>query len=88
MMIFWTIFSIIFASGNNVSRETMNGEIYMELDTITHRRLGNCHIVGDFNTSAGSDNLFAPKVLMVACIMSQIVLKHARRYRTPDMLRP
>ena len=48
----------------------------LELNAITHRKLGNCHIVGDFDTEAGRDNLYAPKVLMVSCIMSQIVLKH------------
>jgi sulfur carrier protein ThiS adenylyltransferase len=46
------------------------------LDAVTTRRVGNCHIVGDFATEAGTDNLYAPKVIMVASIMSQIVLKH------------
>ena len=53
-----------------------SGVAGLELSGITCRKLGNCHIVGDFGTEAGDDNLFAPKVLMVACIMSQIVLKH------------
>ena len=53
-----------------------SGVAGLELNTITHRKLGNCHIVGDFGTQAGRDNLYAPKVLMVSCIMSQIVLKH------------
>ena len=67
-------------AGSNKIVVAASGVAGLEVDTITHRRLGNCHIVGDFNTPAGDDNLFAPKVMMVACTMSQIVLKHARRY--------
>ncbi|MGD9367865.1 MAG: sulfur carrier protein ThiS adenylyltransferase ThiF [Desulfobacteraceae bacterium] len=48
----------------------------IELHAVTTRRVGNCHIVGDFATEAGTDNLYAPKVIMVASMMSQIVLKH------------
>ena len=75
-------------AGSNKIVVAASGVAGLEVDTITHRRLGNCHIVGDFNTPAGDDNLFAPKVMMVACTMSQIVLKHAKSWQTPDMLRP
>jgi hypothetical protein len=34
-----------------------------------------CHIVGDFTTEAGSNNLYAPKVIMVAAVMSQMILR-------------
>lgn len=53
-----------------------SGVAGLELDGITTRQVGNCHIVGDFITEAGTDNLYAPKVIVVASIMSQIVLKH------------
>lgn len=53
-----------------------SGVAGLEIDGITVQKVGNCHIVGDFSTQAGTDNLYAPKVLMVASIMSQIVLKH------------
>jgi hypothetical protein len=33
--------------------------------------------VGDFKTEAGSDNLYAPKVILVASIMSQIVFNYS-----------
>lgn len=52
-----------------------SGVAGLELKGITVRRLGNCHIVGDFRTEAGDDNLYAPKVIMVAAIMSRIVLQ-------------
>lgn len=53
-----------------------SGVAGLELDGITTRSVGNCHIVGDFTTAADTDNLYAPKVILIASIMSQIVLKH------------
>lgn len=53
-----------------------SGVAGLEIDAITTRTVGNCHIVGDFSTVAGTDNLYAPKVILIASIMSQIVLKH------------
>lgn len=53
-----------------------SGVAGLAIDGITVQNVGNCYIVGDFSTEAGADNLYAPKVLMVASIMSQIVLKH------------
>ena len=52
-----------------------SGVAGLDLDGITVRTLGNCHIVGDFATEAGHDNLYAPKVILVAAVMSQIVLR-------------
>jgi len=52
-----------------------SGVAGLNLDGITVRRMGNCHIVGDFTTEAGTGNLYAPKVIMVAAMMSQIVLQ-------------
>lgn len=52
-----------------------SGVAGLDLDGITVRTLGNCHIVGDFTTEAGPRNLFAPKVIMVASLMSQIILR-------------
>jgi sulfur carrier protein ThiS adenylyltransferase len=53
-----------------------SGVAGLELDAITTQTMANCHIVGDFTTAAGGDNLYAPKVILIASIMSQIVLKH------------
>ncbi len=52
-----------------------SGVAGLSLDGITVRRMGNCHIVGDFSTEAHTGNLYAPKVIMVAAMMSQIVLQ-------------
>ena len=52
-----------------------SGVAGLGLDGVTVRTLGNCHIVGDFSTEAGTDNLYAPKVILVAAVMSQIILR-------------
>jgi sulfur carrier protein ThiS adenylyltransferase len=52
-----------------------SGVAGLDLDRITVRTMGNCHIVGDFTTEAGLHNLYAPKVIMVAAMMSQIILR-------------
>jgi sulfur carrier protein ThiS adenylyltransferase len=51
-----------------------SGVAGLDLDGVTVRTMGNCHIVGDFSTEAEPHNLYAPKVIMVAAIMSQIIL--------------
>ncbi len=53
-----------------------SGVAGLELEGITIRRIGNCYVVGDLGTEAGTDNVYAPKVILVAAVMSQIVLKH------------
>ena len=46
------------------------------LDTLTSPRMGNCYILGDFATAADQDETIAPKVIMVAAMMSTIVLNY------------
>jgi sulfur carrier protein ThiS adenylyltransferase len=45
------------------------------LDAIGQRQMGNCTIVGDFSTDEADNRLFPPKVLVVAAMMADIVLK-------------
>ena len=52
-----------------------SGVAGLDLAGVTVRTMGDCHIVGDFTTEAGVDNLYAPKVIMVAAVMSQIILR-------------
>jgi sulfur carrier protein ThiS adenylyltransferase len=52
-----------------------SGVAGLDLAGITVRTMGNCHIVGDFATEAEPHNLYAPKVIMVASVMSQIILR-------------
>ena len=47
-----------------------------QLDHIACQKFGNCQVVGDFETPAGTENPYAPKIIMVAAIMSAIVLEH------------
>lgn len=48
-----------------------------DMDTVTSKKMGNCHIVGDFISDKDDFALFPPKVAMVASIMAAIVLFHA-----------
>lgn len=43
-------------------------------DTISIRKIGNCHIVGDFSTDITHAPLFPPKIAMIAARMAQMVL--------------
>ncbi|WP_457577861.1 sulfur carrier protein ThiS adenylyltransferase ThiF [Desulfomarina sp.] len=47
------------------------------MKNIAVRRIGNCHIVGDFFSDEREHPLFAPKIAMIAAIMAGIVLHHA-----------
>jgi sulfur carrier protein ThiS adenylyltransferase len=62
-------------AGTSKTVVAASGVAGLDLDGITVRTLGNCHIVGDFSTEAGTDNLYAPKVILVASVMSQIILR-------------
>jgi sulfur carrier protein ThiS adenylyltransferase len=63
-------------AGSNKLVVSASGVAGLELDHVETRRVGNCHVVGDFHTEAETDNLYAPKVHLVAALMSSIVLTH------------
>ncbi|SDU56806.1 sulfur carrier protein ThiS adenylyltransferase ThiF [Desulfobacula phenolica] len=48
------------------------------MENITTRKMGNCHIVGDFVSDQADHALFAPKVTMIAAVMAGIVLRHIK----------
>lgn len=45
---------------------------------VTVRKMGNCHIVGDFISDSESVELFGPKIILVAALMAKIVLTHIK----------
>ena len=49
-----------------------------DMDGVKIRKLGNCHIVGDFVSDQRDFALFPPKIAMVASMMAAIVLRHAQ----------
>jgi len=55
-----------------VSASGIAGE---DLETIRVHRLGNCTIVGDFQTDFQSNRLYGPKISVVAAMMADFVLK-------------
>ena len=71
-----------------VSASGIAGE---NMDSITTRKIGNCHIVGDFVSDQDDYALFPPKIAMVASIMAGIVLRQARdlfKTRKKEFLSP
>lgn len=51
------------------------------MDAVKIKRIGNCHIVGDFVSDQDHFELFGPKIVMVAAIMAKIVLEHVKDKR-------
>ncbi len=51
-----------------------------DMDTITVRTIGNCHMVGDFSTDIAHAPLFPPKIAMIAAQMARIVLRLQNRF--------
>jgi sulfur carrier protein ThiS adenylyltransferase len=47
-----------------------------DIDAIRVHRLGNCTIVGDFQTDFRSKGLYGPKIAVIAAMMADIVLKN------------
>ena len=48
------------------------------MDAVAIRKLGNCHIVGDLTSDQSCNDLFPPKIMMVASIMAGLILNHAK----------
>jgi sulfur carrier protein ThiS adenylyltransferase len=46
-----------------------------EIDTIRVHRLGNCTIVGDFQSDFRTNRLYGPKISIIAAMMADFVLK-------------
>ena len=53
-----------------------------DLDNVQVRRLGNCHIVGDFSSDQETAPLFPPKVALVTARMAAIALDLLRANKT------
>ncbi len=49
-----------------------------DMNAVTTRKIGNCHIVGDFVSDQDGHGLFPPKIAMVASIMAGIVLNRIK----------
>jgi sulfur carrier protein ThiS adenylyltransferase len=62
--------SKVVVSASGIAGENLNG--------VTTRKMGNCHIVGDFISDQENFALFPPKIAMVASIMAGIVLRYAK----------
>lgn len=48
------------------------------LDQVSIKKMGNCHIVGDFVSDQDDHDLFPPKISMITAIMAKIVLEQLK----------
>ena len=49
-----------------------------DMDGVNTKKIGNCHIVGDLTSDQSCNDLFPPKIMMVASIMAGLILNHAK----------
>jgi len=61
-----------------VSASGISGE---EMEGVGVKKLGNCHIVGDFVSDMEDLSLFPPKIGLVTSLMAGIVLKLVKEAR-------
>jgi len=62
-------------SGTDKTIVSASGIAGEDMDGVSVRKIGNCHIVGDFVSDQDDYALFPPKVAMVTAMMSSIVLQ-------------
>jgi sulfur carrier protein ThiS adenylyltransferase len=62
-------------SAENIPMVCASGIAGRDLDVVKTRRIGSCHIVGDFSTDIRDAVLFPPKIGMIAALMAGIVLE-------------
>lgn len=62
-------------SDQDLSIVSASGIAGVGLDAIRIRRLGNCTIVGDFQTDFSSARLYGPKIMTIAAMMADFVLE-------------
>ncbi len=47
----------------------------LDITKVSQKKLGNCYIVGDFLSDTDNEAVYSPKVMLVACIMSNIIIE-------------
>ncbi len=59
----------------NIPMVCASGIAGRDLDTVKARKIGNCHIVGDFSTDVKDAVLFPPKIGVISALMAGKVLE-------------
>ncbi len=65
------------AAGTNLV--SASGIAGTDMGSVGVKKMGNCHIVGDFVSDQGDHVLFPPKIAMIAAMMAGIVLNEYYR---------
>jgi len=62
-------------AAENIPMVCASGIAGLDLDTVKTRKMGNCHIVGDFSTDVRDAVLFPPKIGVIGALMAGKVLE-------------
>ncbi|OGR37229.1 MAG: thiamine biosynthesis protein ThiF, partial [Desulfobacula sp. RIFOXYB2_FULL_45_6] len=49
-----------------------------DMNRVAVKKMGNCHIVGDFISDQADNEVFGPKIILTAALMAGIVLTHVK----------
>jgi len=49
-----------------------------DMSRVAVKKMGNCHIIGDFMSDQADFELFGPKIILVAALMAGVVLTHLK----------
>jgi sulfur carrier protein ThiS adenylyltransferase len=63
-------------STNETMLVSASGIAGTDMDRVCVKKMGNCHIAGDFVSDQEDYVLFPPKIAMVSSLMAEIVLTH------------
>lgn len=69
-------------SGTGKTLVSASGIAGVDMACVGTRKMGNCHIVGDFSSEQDEHVLFPPKIALVAAMMAGIVLQHIKEIRS------
>ncbi|MDD9302939.1 MAG: sulfur carrier protein ThiS adenylyltransferase ThiF [Desulfobacter sp.] len=70
-------------AGAGIPVVSASGIAGRDMTCVRIKKMGICHIVGDFSTDEKNAPLFPPKVAMIAALMAAVVLTEMDRARDP-----
>jgi sulfur carrier protein ThiS adenylyltransferase len=62
-------------AGTGLFMVSASGISGLDMELIQIQKIGNCHVVGDFKSDKDRFDLFPPKIIIIASMMADIVLK-------------
>ncbi|MFH2093255.1 MAG: sulfur carrier protein ThiS adenylyltransferase ThiF [Pseudomonadota bacterium] len=75
-------------SGKQIMLVSASGIAGSDMDKVCVKKMGHCHIVGDFISDQDDHILFPPKIAMVSSLMAGIVLNQIKGHRDGSIQKP